>query len=54
VESKQQIDDDRIIVLGIQQMAATSRVFEFLKDEEDLYTLEDIKEFFNPQSGESS
>ena len=36
--------DDQIIVEGIQKMAAESETFAFLEDEEDIYTVEDLKE----------
>lgn len=36
--------DDQIIVEGIQKMAAESKAFAFLEDEEDIYTVEDLKE----------
>lgn len=36
--------DEKIIVEGIQEIAADSKTFEFLKEEEDLYTVNDLKE----------
>lgn len=36
--------DDKIIQEGIQQMVSDSKSFDYLKDEEDLYTVEDLKE----------
>lgn len=36
--------DDQIIVERIQKMAAESKAFAFLEDEEDIYTVEDLKE----------
>jgi len=39
--------DDRIIQEGIQKMTSDSKAFEFLKDEDDLYTLNDLKERYN-------
>lgn len=36
--------DDKIIQEGIQKMVYDSKSFDFLKDEEDLYTLNDLKE----------
>ena len=36
--------DDRMITKGIQKMTSESKSFEFLKDEEDLYTVNDLKE----------
>ena len=39
--------DDKIIQEGIQKMTSDSKAFEFLKDEDDLYTLNDLKERYN-------
>lgn len=36
--------DDKIILEGIQKMVSDSKSFDYLKDEEDLYTVEDLKE----------
>lgn len=36
--------DDKILVEGIQKLASDSKTFEFLKDEEDIYTVNDVKE----------
>lgn len=36
--------DDRIIREGIQKMISDSKSFEYLKDEEDLYSVKDLKE----------
>jgi hypothetical protein len=36
--------DDKITLEGIQKLAIDSKVFEFLKDEEDLYSVNDLKE----------
>jgi len=36
--------DDQITVEGIQKMVAESKTFNFLEDEEDVYTVEDLKE----------
>jgi hypothetical protein len=36
--------DDKITLEGIQKLAVDSKVFEFLKDEEDLYSVNDLKE----------
>ncbi|MFO7620788.1 MAG: hypothetical protein R6W81_05915 [Bacteroidales bacterium] len=36
--------DEKIIVEGIQEIAVDSKTFEFLKEEEDLYTVNDLKE----------
>ena len=38
--------DDKIIQEGILKLAAESKSFDFLKDEEDLYTVNDIKETY--------
>ncbi|MEO6682426.1 MAG: hypothetical protein ABIN48_06330 [Ginsengibacter sp.] len=35
------------ITRGIQKMAAESKSFEFLDKEEDLYTVEDLKEVYH-------
>jgi len=39
--------DDKIIQEGIQKLTSESKAFEFLKDEDDLYTLNDLKEKYN-------
>jgi hypothetical protein len=36
--------DDKIIQEGIQNLTSKSKVFDFLKDEEDLYTVNDLKQ----------
>lgn len=36
--------EDKILLEGIQQLTSDSDSFEYLKNEEDLYTLNDIKE----------
>lgn len=36
--------DDNIILDGIQKLTSESKAFEYLKNEEDLYSLSDIKE----------
>ncbi len=36
--------DDKIIQEGIQKMISDSKSFDYLKDEEDLYTVDDLKE----------
>ena len=36
--------DDKIILEGNQKMITDSKTFAFLQDEEDLYTIEDLKE----------
>lgn len=39
--------DDKIIQEGIPKLTSDSKAFEFLKDEDDLYTLNDLKEKYN-------
>ena len=36
--------EDKITSEGIQKLTSESRAFDFLKDEEDLYTVNDLKE----------
>jgi hypothetical protein len=36
--------DDEITLEGIQKIASESKTFEFLNEEEELYTVEDLKE----------
>jgi hypothetical protein len=36
--------DDEILQKGIEKIVSDSETFDFLKTEEDIYTLEDIKE----------
>ncbi|HZX75321.1 MAG TPA: hypothetical protein VFE57_12920 [Cyclobacteriaceae bacterium] len=36
--------DDQIIIEGIQKLAANSASYQFLNDEEDIYTVADLKE----------
>jgi len=36
--------DDKITLDGIQQLISDSKAFDFLKDEEDLYSVNDLKE----------
>ncbi|MCL5028773.1 MAG: hypothetical protein M1480_07105 [Bacteroidetes bacterium] len=36
--------DDKIVLEGIQKLISDSKSFDFLKDEEDLYTVNDLKE----------
>ena len=38
--------EDLLLVEGIQKLANESKSFDFLKDEEDLYTLADLKEIY--------
>lgn len=39
--------EEQILLKGIAHLAANSKTFEFLEDEEDLYTEADIKEPYN-------
>jgi hypothetical protein len=36
--------DDKITLEGIQKIASDSKVFDFLKDEKNLYSVNDLKE----------
>ena len=36
--------EDKLIVEGIQKLASVSGSFDFLKDEEELYSVNDLKE----------
>jgi hypothetical protein len=36
--------DDKILMEGIQKLTSNSKSFEYLKNEEDLYSVNDIKE----------
>jgi hypothetical protein len=36
--------DDQILQNGVQKLISDSKTFEFLKDEEDIYSLSDLKE----------
>jgi hypothetical protein len=36
--------EDEILLKGLEKLASDSKVFYFLNDDEDLYTLEDLKE----------
>jgi len=36
--------DDKILLEGIQKLASDSKSFEYLKNEEDLYSVNDLKE----------
>ena len=38
--------DDMLLTEGIQKLAAESKSFEFLKDAEDIYTSDDLKEIY--------
>ncbi len=39
--------DEQLLIKGIAQLTSESKAFEFLKEEEDLYTEADIKEPYN-------
>ncbi len=39
--------EERLLSQDIQQLTADSKTFDFLKDEEDLYTEADLKEVYN-------
>ena len=39
--------EEQLLTKGIAHLIANSKAFEFLKDEEDLYTEADIKEPYN-------
>jgi hypothetical protein len=36
--------EDEILLKGLEKLASDSKVFYFLNDDEDLYTVEDLKE----------
>jgi len=36
--------DDKILLEGIQKITSDSKTFEYLKNEEDLYSVNDLKE----------
>ncbi|WP_167606252.1 hypothetical protein [Maribellus sediminis] len=36
--------DDALLTEGIQQLTSESKVFDYLQNEEDLYTVNDLKE----------
>lgn len=36
--------DEKLLVEGIQELTTKSTSFDFLKDEEDIYTVNDLKE----------
>ncbi|QOI97475.1 MAG: hypothetical protein HRU69_08220 [Flammeovirgaceae bacterium] len=36
--------ENQIVIEGIQKLVSDSKVFKFLKDEEDLYSVNDLKE----------
>ena len=39
--------EERLLTEGIENLTLNSKAFDFLKDEEDLYTEADIKELYN-------
>jgi len=39
--------DDKIIQEGIQKLVSESKAFDFLNNEEDLYTVDDLKEKYS-------
>lgn len=36
------VDDDKILIEGIQQLTSDSKLFEYIKQEADLYTVNDL------------
>lgn len=42
-----QKNEDNVLLQGIAQLTAQSKSYEFLEDDEELYTLNDIKETYN-------
>lgn len=38
--------EDQVMTVSIQKLTSESKVFAFLNDEEDLYTLTDLKEHY--------
>jgi len=38
--------DEEILQKGIEKLVSNSKVYDFLKDEEDLYSFEDLKEIY--------
>jgi hypothetical protein len=38
--------EERILQKGIEKLVSDSKVFDFLKNEDDLYSIEDLKEKF--------
>jgi hypothetical protein len=38
--------DNQILTEGIQKIVSESKTFDFLEDEEEIYTVEDLKEKF--------
>ena len=45
-----QRNEDKQIVSGIEQLAAQSKSYKFLEEEEDLYSLKDVKAPYNGKS----
>jgi stress response protein YsnF len=45
-----QRNDDKEIVKGIQQLSSQTKSYQFLEEEEDLYTLNDVKAPYNGKS----
>ncbi len=43
INKLKQLPDDKIVIKGIQKLASDSEAFDFLKDEEDLYIVNDLK-----------
>ncbi len=39
--------EEHRLIQGIQQLTSSSKTFDFLKDEEDLYSEADLKELYN-------
>ena len=39
--------DNKLIIKGVQKLTANSLAFRFLEEEEDLYTVNDLRETFN-------
>jgi threonine synthase len=38
--------ENQLMTEGIQELVSTSKLYQFLEDEEELYTVEDLKERF--------
>lgn len=38
--------DEKILIEGIQKLASNSKTFEYLKNDEDLYSVNDLKESY--------
>ncbi|MCI1753580.1 MAG: hypothetical protein LKM36_12170 [Flavobacteriales bacterium] len=39
--------DEQSLTVGLHHLASTSKTFDFLNEEEDLYTLADLKKVYN-------